>query len=149
MPLRAADYSFDAAELEPRAYEIGGFVEGRYEHFWLRRDAALFPLSFPTPPSGDALDRGTVGYEIGGKYRKDMLGLYALVSGGAAYDQTDSTSEFQWLEGGLRLSPSEGLTFRRSASRCSAGARATRGTRWASSSGPRIRTTRSCRAKAS
>jgi hypothetical protein len=111
MPLRAADYSFDTAELEPRAYEIGGFIEARYEHFWLRRDAALFPLSFPTPPSDDALDRGTVGYEIGGKYRKDILGLYALIRGGAAYDQTTSTSEFQWLEGGLRLSPSEGLTF--------------------------------------
>jgi len=111
MPAWAADYSFDAAELEPRAYEIGGFAEGRYEHFWLRPDAALFPLSFPTPPSGDALDRGTVGFELGGKYRKDMLGLYALVRGGAAYDQTASTSEFQWLEGGLRLSPSEGLSF--------------------------------------
>jgi hypothetical protein len=110
MPLWAADYSFDAAELEPRAYEIGGFLEGRYEHLWLRRDAALFPLSFPTPPSGDALDRGSLGYEIGGKFRRDMLGLYALVRGGAAYDQNASTSEFQWLEGGLRLSPSEGLT---------------------------------------
>jgi hypothetical protein len=111
MPAWAAEYSFDASELEPRAYEIGGFIEGRYEHYWLRRDSALLPLSFPDPPSGDALDRGTVGYEIGGKFRRDMLGLYALVRGGAAYDQNNSTSEFQWLEGGLRLSPSEGLSF--------------------------------------
>jgi len=111
MPARAADYRFDASELEPRAYEIGGFVEGRYEHFWLRSDAALLPLSFATPPSGHALDRGTVGVELGGKYRKDMLGLYARARGGAAIDQNDSTSDFQWLEGGLRASPSEGLTF--------------------------------------
>ncbi|MDZ7652370.1 MAG: hypothetical protein U5L03_07345 [Burkholderiaceae bacterium] len=110
MPAWAADYSFDASEIEPRAYEVNSFVEGRYEHFWLRSDAALLPLSFSTPPSGNALDRGTVGFELGGKYRKDMLGLYARVRGDAAVDQTASTSDFQWLEGGLRLSPSEKLS---------------------------------------
>jgi hypothetical protein len=110
-PVLAADYSFEASELEPRAYEIGGFIEGRYERFWLRSDAALLPLSFATLPSGNALDRGTIGYEIGVKYRRDMLGLYARVRGGAAFDQNESTRDFQWLEGGLRLSPSEGLSF--------------------------------------
>jgi hypothetical protein len=110
-PVPAADYSFDASELEPRAYEINGFVEGRYERLWMRSGAALLPLSFPTSPSGNALDRGAAGVELGGTYRKNMLGLYARARGDAAADQTASTRDFSWLEGGVRLSPSQGLSF--------------------------------------
>lgn len=111
VPVQAADYSFDASELEPRSYEVNGFLEGRYERLWLRSGAALLPLSFATPPSGDALDRGAAGVELGGTYRRNMFGLYARARGDAAVDQTESTREFVWLEGGLRASPSEGLSF--------------------------------------
>ena len=42
-PLQAADYRFDLSEIEPKRYEINGFLEGKGEHFRLRPSSSLFP----------------------------------------------------------------------------------------------------------
>jgi hypothetical protein len=107
----AADYSFDPAEVEARPYEVSGFVEGRAEHFELRPDASLYPLSFPGQPPRETLDRGTASFELAGKLKHDMLTGYARASGSAARDAFGTTSTARLLEGGLRVSPLEGLSF--------------------------------------
>lgn len=111
LPAQAADYSFDLAEIEPGPYELNGFVEAKAEHFRLRPDAALYPLTFPGEPPRSTLDRATAAVELAGKVRRDVFTAYARASGSAAHDAFDSTSTGTLLEGGLRISPSEGLSF--------------------------------------
>jgi hypothetical protein len=111
VPARAADYSFDLSEIEPRPHEWGGYLEGQFEHFSLDPDAPLYPLNFGAAPPRTTLDRLSASFELWGRYRRDLLAAYARVSGRATYDAIASTDELTLLEGGLRLSPSEGLTF--------------------------------------
>ena len=108
---RAADYSFDLAEVEAKPYEISGFVEGKAEHVQLRPDASLYPLNFPGQPPRETLDRGTASFELAGKLKHDMLTGYARASGSAARDAFGTLSSARLLEGGLRISPAEGLSF--------------------------------------
>ncbi|MDP1647097.1 MAG: hypothetical protein Q8M01_02705 [Rubrivivax sp.] len=107
----AADYSFDLAEIEARPYAFDGFGEARAEHLRLREDAALFPLSFPQGSPRDALNRATAAFEAGGKFTHGIFTAYARASGTAATDETQTTSTGQWLEAGLRASPTQGLVF--------------------------------------
>ena len=108
---RAADYSFDLAEIEAKPYQISGFVEGKAEHLRLRPDASLYPLSFPGQPPRETLDRGTASFELAGKLKHDKLTGYARASGSAAHDAFDTLNAARLLEGGLRISPAEGLSF--------------------------------------
>lgn len=108
---QAADYSFDLSEIEPKPYEVNGFVEARAEHFSLRPDAALYPLTFPGQEKRSELDRATVGYELAGKYKVDKFTAYARAAGSMANDAFETASTGRLLEGGLRLSPSEGLSL--------------------------------------
>lgn len=107
----AADYSFDLAEIEARPYAFDGFGEARAEHLRLREDAALFPLSFPQGSPRDGLNRATAAFEVGGKFTHGIFTAYARASGSVATDEAQTTSTGQWLEAGLRASPSQGLVF--------------------------------------
>lgn len=109
--VQAADYSFDLSEIEPKPYEISGFVEAKAEHFSLRPGAALYPLTFSGQPRRTELDRTTLGFELAGKYKHDTLTAYARVNGNVAHDAFEAGSTGNLLEGGLRVSPSEGLSF--------------------------------------
>jgi hypothetical protein len=108
---QSGDYSFDPAELEVRPWQLGGFAEARAEHLRLRPGAALFPLSFPGTPPRQTLDRGTLALEAAGTWRRGMATAYARAAGEAAHDAAASGSDATLLEGGLRLSPREGLSF--------------------------------------
>jgi hypothetical protein len=109
--VQAADYSFDLAEIEPSPWEWNGFVEGRAEHFTLRADSALYPLSFPGAPPRSELDRQSAGFEVAAKYRRDALTVYGRLAGSAARDELASGSDAAWLEAGARLSPATGLVL--------------------------------------
>jgi hypothetical protein len=43
---QAADYSFDAAEIEKKSFEAGGSAEFKQEALRLRPHSPLFPISF-------------------------------------------------------------------------------------------------------
>lgn len=107
----AADYSFDLSEIEAKPYEWSGFVEAKAEHFKLRPDAALYPLTISGGQARRTLDRATASFEWAGKYKHDTLTAYARASGAAARDTLAASSTGSLLEGGLRISPSEGLSF--------------------------------------
>lgn len=108
---QAADYSFDLAEIETKPYEISGFVEAKAEHFRLRPDAALFPLSYAGRIPRGTLERGTADFELAGKAMQGMTTAYARASGNASRDAYQATQTGMMMEAGLRLSPSEGMVF--------------------------------------
>ncbi len=107
----AADYSFDLSEVERSPLEWSGFVDAKAEHFNLRPGSALYPLNFPGTLPRSELDRQSAGYELAGKYQRDTLTLYGQLAGTAAHDALVTNSNSTWLEAGLRLSPSTGLSF--------------------------------------
>ena len=111
MHTHAADYGFDLSEIETKPYEWSGFVEAKAEHFDLRPNAALYPLTFDGGQPRRTLDRATATFELAGKYKRDTLTAYARASGVAARDAFATSSNGSLLEGGLRISPSEGLSF--------------------------------------
>lgn len=106
---QSPEYRFDLSEIEPRPYEWGGYLEGRFEHFDLRPDAALYPLQFDGTSARDTLDRLSASFELFGRYQRDLFTAYGRASGLAARDALATTDDLELLEGGLRLSPSEGL----------------------------------------
>jgi len=106
---QAADYSFDLSEVAPKPYELTGFVEAKAEHFALRPAAALYPITFSGLLPRETLDRATTSFELAGKFKYDTLTAYARVSGNASHDAFSTNSTGTVLEGGLRVSPSEGL----------------------------------------
>lgn len=110
-PALAAEYSFDLSEIEPKPYELGGFVEAKAEHFRLRSDAALFPLTFPGEAPRRTLDRGTAGFELAGKFKRDIFTAYGRINGSLASDAYRTDASGAVLEAGLRASPAEGLSF--------------------------------------
>lgn len=107
----AADYSFDLSEVERSPLEWSGFVDAKAEHFNLRPGSALYPLNFPGTLPRSELDRQSAAYELAGKYQRDTLTLYGRLAGTAAHDALVTNSNSTWLEAGLRLSPSTGLSF--------------------------------------
>jgi hypothetical protein len=109
--VHAADYSFDLSEVERAPLEWSGFVDAKAEHFNLRPGSALYPLNFPGTLPRSELDRQSAGYELAGKYQRDTLTLYGRLAGTAAHDALVTSSNSTWLEAGLRLSPSTGLSF--------------------------------------
>ncbi len=108
---QAADYSFDLSEIERSPWELNGFVEAKAEHFSLRPDSAMYPLSFPGAGSRSTLDRQSAGYELAGKYQRDTLTLYGRLAGTAAHDALETRHTTTWYEAGLRLSPTTGLSL--------------------------------------
>jgi hypothetical protein len=109
-PVTAADYTFDLSEIEARALQWDGFLEGRYEHFELQPDAPLYPLNFAGPSPRRTLDRYAASFELGARYQKDVVTLYGRASGLASHDAIDNLDDLKLLEAGLRISPSEGLS---------------------------------------
>lgn len=110
-PAMAADYSFDLSEIETQPYEINGFIEGKLEHHFLRSDAALYPLSYGTGGLRTHLTRGTGSAELNGKYKRGAMTTYGRASVNAFSDALRTETVGTVMEAGLRISPSEGLTF--------------------------------------
>lgn len=110
-PVFGADYSFDLSEIETKPYEVNGFVEGKFEHFKLRPDAALYPLSYTPGGSRDALDRASVSGELSGRYKRDIFTASGRASVSATSDALNTSSTGSVMEAGLRISPSEGLSI--------------------------------------
>jgi len=108
---QATEYSFDLSEIEPSPWEFSGFGEAKFEHLSLNPEGALFPLSYGGEVPRSTLDRGTATLELAARFKHDQLTAYARVSAEAAHDAYLTESRARLLEGGVRISPSEGLSF--------------------------------------
>jgi len=66
------DYSFDLGKFEDKPFEMGGYVELKYDHLDLNQDGLLYKLNFLQEPRSD-INRVSGSTEINGMYKKGIL----------------------------------------------------------------------------
>jgi hypothetical protein len=71
-PAYADEYSFDLSEIEQKPYEIGGYLEFKYEHIRFATDSAFY---FLNQLEDETLNRGTFSLLLNALYRFDNLKL--------------------------------------------------------------------------
>jgi hypothetical protein len=105
-------YSFSPSEYQRKAFEIGGYAEGRIEAFGLDSDSAFYELNKPSGSRPGANERATGTLELTGNYRKDIATVNFTVHGDADRDVVfGNQHEARLYEGGLNLQPAAGLSF--------------------------------------
>lgn len=109
---RAEEFSFDASELEKKQFEFSGYLEQKEESLRLREDSSGFKLAYPGAQPRSDLLRSTSTLELAGKLNLGDFVLDARTQGSWADDALVNTSkDLAVMEGGLRWSPSPGLSF--------------------------------------
>lgn len=110
-PLWAAEtYKFDASEFEKKPYEWNGYVEFRYDHLRLNRDASLYQLNNFREPRA-TLDRATVLLKPSGKLRAGSFTLNARAHLEYQQDNLDSERTRRFDELYLSFKPNPGFTL--------------------------------------
>lgn len=99
---QAADYSFDAAEIEKKSFEAGGSAEFKQEALRLRPHSPLFPISFGSAAARQTLDRSTGTLELAARWSPGALTADARVRATATHDAMASSNDHRVLEAGLR-----------------------------------------------
>ena len=107
----AQEQPFDAAAFEKKAFELGGYVELRQEHFTFNRDGALYQLS----PLGAArraeLDRTSGAVQLAGKLRHGIATFDFRTNSSAQHDALGEVNRNVLFEGALSLRPATNLTL--------------------------------------
>lgn len=98
----AADYSFDAAEIEKKSFEAGGSAEFKQEALRLRPSSPLYPINFGDAVPRSALDRSTGTLELAARWNPGALTADARVRTTAMRDAIVSADDHRVLEAGLR-----------------------------------------------
>lgn len=102
VPAQAADYSFDAAEIEKKTFEAGGSAEFKQEALRLRPGSPLYPINFGAAPPRSTLDRSTGTLELAARWSPGALTADARVRATAVRDALVSTDDHRVLEAGAR-----------------------------------------------
>lgn len=109
MPLAAgaADFSFDASEIEKKVFEWGGTLEAKQEGLHLRPASPLYGLSLPGAVPRSQLDRSTGTLELFARINAGPVVADLRTRSLAAHDAQADTADSRVLDGGLRwtLSP--------------------------------------------
>ncbi len=98
----AADYSFDAAEIEKKSFEAGGSGELKQEALRLRPGSPLYPINFGDAVPRSTLDRSTGTLELAARWSPGALTADARVRASAVRDAIASTQDHRVLEAGVR-----------------------------------------------
>jgi len=98
---RAADYSFDLAEIEKKAFEWGGYAEAKQEYLRMRPDSPVYGLAYPDAGGRDSLSRGTGTLELRARWQGGALTADLRWRGIAAHDELFDEQAQALLEGGL------------------------------------------------
>jgi hypothetical protein len=105
-------YTFSPSEYQRKAFEIGGYAEGKFEVFGLNPDSAFYELNKPSGNRPSIDERATGTLELTGKYHKDITTLNYTVHGDGDRDVVfGNNSEARLYEGGVGLQPKTGLSF--------------------------------------
>lgn len=110
-PAPAAEtYQFDASEFQKKPNELNGYVEFRYDHFWLNRDGSQYQLNnFRTPRA--SLDRSTAIFKPSGKLRAGTFTLNARAHVEFDKDSLDSARTQRFDELFASYKPDPGFTL--------------------------------------
>lgn len=105
-------YSFEPSEYQKKAYEIGGYAEGKLEGFALNRGGAFYQLNKPSGSRPSVNERGTGTLEVTGKYHKDIVSLNFTAHGDGYRDVVFGNNHNTKLyEAGLAIQPETGLSL--------------------------------------
>jgi hypothetical protein len=97
----AADYTFDASEIEKKAFEWSGLAEAKFEGLRLRSDSPLYPLTLGTSTPRTDLQRATGTLELAAKWNAGPVTADLRTRSVASHDALASSSAHRVLEGGL------------------------------------------------
>lgn len=112
LPASAEEFTFDASEFEKKTFESGGYFEAKQEALNLRPDRSAYSLTYPDEGKRDWLGRSTGTLELTGKLNLDQV--VADVRMRVLYARDAFTLDREYdkvMEGGLRWSPQQGLSF--------------------------------------
>lgn len=105
-------YSFEPSEYQQKAFEIGGYAEGKLEGFALNRSGAFYQLNKPSGSRPSVNERGTGTVEVTGKYHKDITTLDFTAHGDGERDVVFGNDHNTKLyQGGLNLQPATGVSL--------------------------------------
>lgn len=111
-PLWAEEFTFDANEFQKKPFEFKGYIEAKQEALNLRSDSAAFRLNYPDNNQRSWLGRSTATLELSAKVNMEKVIADIMIHSFYAKDALNSTTEYaKVMEGGIRFSPNESLTF--------------------------------------
>jgi hypothetical protein len=103
-------YTFDAAEIEKKAWHFGGYLELKPVLYGLDRDAAFSRLRFYNDPQGATLPEVNAKVQLEGSFEKDIYRLYVKTNTDLKYsDPTGSSERSAFYEAYGSLKPSSSL----------------------------------------
>ena len=105
----AQEDSFDAAQFEKQAFELGGYVEFKQESLALRRDAAFYKLGFFNLAQRADLDRSTGTLQLAGKLRHGIGTFDFRTSSSVQRDQLGHDHDNSVFEAAYSIRPDPGL----------------------------------------
>lgn len=107
----AADYHFDASEIEKKWFEWGGSLEAKQEGLRLRPASPLYGLSLPGALPRERLDRSTGTLDLFARVNAGPVVADLRTRSAVAHDAQADTADSRVLEGGLRWTLSSQWTF--------------------------------------
>ena len=111
-PALAEDFTFDASEFEKKTFEFGGYVEAKQEALQLRPDRSAYALTYPGEADRNWMGRSTGTLELNGKLNLDQIVADLRMRAQYAKDPLVLNREYDTvMEGGMRWSPQQGLSF--------------------------------------
>jgi hypothetical protein len=99
------EYSFDAEEFEPRAFEFTGYIEAEPEHARANQDGALYQLLFFGREPDSEINRFTGTLELEGLLRKGIASLHFQTHSEIVWDYLGQNQDHALYEGYLSLQP--------------------------------------------
>jgi len=103
-------YSFDAAEIEKKAWHFGGYLEVKPVLYGLDRDSAFYKLRFYDDPQGSTLPEANGRVQLEGSFEKDIYRLYVKTNTDLKYSEPTGSSEHSvFYEAYGSLKPAETL----------------------------------------
>jgi hypothetical protein len=105
-------YSFEPSEYQQKAFELGGYAEGKLEGFSLNRSGAFYQLNKPSGSQPSINERATGTLEVAGKYHRDIATLDFTAHGDGERDVVFGNDRHTKLyQGGINLQPEIGLSL--------------------------------------
>jgi len=109
--LAQEEFSFDAAEFEPKAFEFSGYVEAEPEYARANQDGALYQLQFFGRDQEAYIDRLTGTVELEGRLRKGIASLRFQTHSEVVWDYLGEEQDHALYEGYATLQPNPGFAL--------------------------------------
>jgi hypothetical protein len=104
-------YTFDASEFERKSFEVGGYLEYRFDHFRLNRDGAFYGLTFYQDRQRSSLERNAAALKLEGTWSRGSVGGRARVHLEYLEDDREAQRTSRFDELAASWKPDPGVTL--------------------------------------